>query len=67
VQRLALPLVVGPDDLDGPVVVAPDRDRLGDGVRQLALGALDRHVLTLDGDIDTGRDGDGELADSRHL
>jgi hypothetical protein len=38
---LALTLVVGPDDLDGPVVVAADRDRLGDGVRQLALGALD--------------------------
>jgi hypothetical protein len=45
-----------------PIVIG-----LGDGVRQLALGALDRHALTVDRDVDTGRDGDGKLANTRHL
>src|SRR4029453_3702125 len=33
-----------------------DRDRLGDGVRELALGALDLDGPARDGDVDAGRD-----------
>src|SRR3954452_1697540 len=66
VQAPALALVVGPVDLERAVLGALDRDRLRDGVGQGALGALHRHRLAVEGDLDAGRDGDGQAADSRH-
>src|SRR3954453_2724716 len=66
VQRLALTLVVGTGDLDHTVLATPDGDRSGDVVPQGALGALHRHQAFVDGDVDTGRDRDGKLANARH-
>jgi hypothetical protein len=64
VQRAALALVVGALDLDDPVRVLLDEDRSGHRVAERALGALDGHQRVVDGDVDTGRDRDGELADT---
>src|SRR5690606_7559474 len=50
VQRLALPLVVGPLDLQAAVLGALDRDRLGDRVAELPLRPLHRHALSVDRD-----------------
>ena len=50
-----------------PVVGALDRQRLDDRVAQGALRTLDRDVLAVDRDVDAGRNGDGELANSRHV
>src|SRR6266511_3226338 len=65
VQRAVLALVVGARDRE---LVADARD--GDVVRRVvlerALRALDDHVAALDGHVDTGRDGDGLLADAGH-
>src|SRR4029453_199654 len=65
VQGTVLTLVVRPRD-DDLVTVARDRDRRWRGVLEGALGPLDRHRATLDGHVDTRRDGDRLLADSGH-
>src|SRR6478609_3963252 len=65
VQSLALALVVGALDVEDAFALL-DRDRRRNGVGQGALGALDRHLRTVDRDVDTGRDRDGELANTRH-
>jgi len=65
VQFLGLALVVGAVDVQLAVVRLLDRDRLGDGVREFALGALDLDGLARDGDVDAGRDRDRLTSDSR--
>ena len=55
-QRAATTLVVRTGDGEGAVVVLGDGDGLGDGQRQGALGALDRDVLAVDGDVDSRGD-----------
>jgi hypothetical protein len=67
VHGLAAPLVVRPLELDGAVVGALDRDRLDDGVRQGALGPLDRHRAAVDGHVHPGRHGDRKLPDAGHV
>jgi len=64
VKGLAAALVVGALDRERPIVGLGDRDGLRDSVRQLALGALDVNVLAFDRHLDTGRYGDGHLADA---
>jgi hypothetical protein len=65
VQRAVLALVVGTRD-DELVAVAGDGDVLGRIVLEGALRALDGDVVAVERDLDTARDGDGLLADSRH-
>jgi hypothetical protein len=67
VQRAAGPLVVRAGHLEGAVLGLGDHDRLSDGVGSCALGALDRDVLAVDGDVDAGRDGDRQSSDARHV
>src|SRR5450631_4046037 len=55
VQRARLTLVVGALDLDGSLGGSGHRDRGRHHVLQLALGALDRDSLTIDGHVDTRR------------
>jgi len=66
VQRTAAALVVGPGHQDGAVVVARDRDRLGDGQFQRTLGPLDRQLLAVDGYVDAGRNRHRLLTNTRH-
>src|SRR4029079_7737071 len=66
VQRAALALVVRALDLEDAVLTAVHGDGGGHGVGQGALGALDGHQAVVDGDVDTRRDRDGELANARH-
>jgi hypothetical protein len=47
-----------------PSVGLGDGDRLGNDEAELTLGALDRDGLAVDGDVDPGRDGDGEASDT---
>ena len=65
VEFLGLALVIGAVDVQLAAVLL-DRDRVGDGVRELALGAFDLDGLTRDGDIDAGRDRNRLTSDSRH-
>jgi hypothetical protein len=58
VQLLGPALVVGAADDQRTIVVAPNRDRLGHHVLELTLRALDHDVLTVDLDIDPGRNRD---------
>jgi len=64
VQRTRHALVVRAGDLDGPAVTLGDGDGLSDDEAELTLGALDRDGLAFDGDVDPGRDGDGEASDT---
>src|SRR6185369_2980012 len=66
VQRARVALVVGALD-DDLALFLGDRDRLGDSVREGALGALDGHLLAVEGDLDAARDRDRQTADARHL
>ena len=66
VERTALTLVVGAGHLEDAVLGLRHLDGLGHGVAQRALGALDGHQRVVDRDVDTGRDRDGELANTRH-
>jgi hypothetical protein len=59
VQAAALALVVGTHDEQRAVVALLDGDRLGDGVREGALGALDRDQLAVEGDLDAAGTGTG--------
>ena len=63
---LAAALVVRPLHHDGAVVVALDGDRLDHGVRQGALGPLDRHRAAVDLHVHPGRHGDRQLPDAGH-
>src|SRR5690606_3471490 len=65
VQRPVPTLVIRARD-ENRAVLAHDADRLADRHLQLTLGPLDAHVLAVDGDIDTRRNGDGDDSDSRH-
>jgi hypothetical protein len=66
VQRAVLALVVRTGDLQGPVVGAGDLDRLGDAVREGALGALHGDVTAVERHVHARGDGDGKASDSRH-
>ena len=59
-------LVVGTIHLQLAVLGALHGDRLGDAVRQGALGTLHRHGAAVDRHVDAGRDGDRQLADAGH-
>ena len=67
VQRAVLPLVVGTGDDDLSLVVLVDCDGLGDAEVQGTLGALHLDVLAIQLHLNTGRDGDGEPANTRHF
>jgi hypothetical protein len=54
VQRLALPLIVGPSDFQFTVLPARDLDRLGDAMLERTLRAQDLDQLTVDGYLDAG-------------
>src|SRR6478735_12714934 len=66
VKGLVLTLVVRAGDVENAVLALGDLDRRGDGVREGTLGALHGDRTAIDGDVHTGGNLDGELADSRH-
>src|SRR5579872_6558163 len=65
VERPDRAFVVRPGDPDD-AIFPDDLDGLGDRLAERALGALDLHIATIDGDVDAAGDGDGEPSDSRH-
>ena len=65
-QGLVLTLVVRAGDVQNAVLTLDDLDRRLDDVREGTLGALHGDRLADDGDVHTGGNLDGELADSRH-
>src|SRR6478735_1741303 len=67
VQRARGALVVGPLDLDGALIGPGHRDGPGHDVLQLALGALDRDGLAVDGHVDARRHGDRKSSNTRHV
>src|SRR5690606_25686983 len=66
VQRASFTLVVGALHLEDTVLALHDADRCGNRVVQGALRALHGHQVAINGDVDAGRDRDGELANTRH-
>ena len=54
--------------LDDDVVALPlDGHDLGEGAGQFALRPFRRHRRAVDGHIDSGRNGHGQLANTRHI
>ena len=64
VQCARVALIVGTSDHQLAFIVLLNSDGGGDRTAQGALRTLDSHVATIDGHLDTGWDGDRELANS---